>query len=233
MCCGCNASNTMFGSRLLSKISKNICMVAERFLNFRLLVHSLISHSQARAHAIMGGMEQFTPSLMPYVDPSVGLTFTPAGHNAMLYKLLAICVIAISEFVFMKWAQYNQRVKQQRQQYQQQQREDEFAARVRPDTPGESTETSAQAQYPLGFDFDGLEGQDVCKQPLTKLKDLRQQLRMQQQHFNQQFEQQKQEHGQELQRVCLGMDTRDERQNLELQRLQHQLQRKQVTRFAS
>ena len=147
----------------------------------------------------------------------------------MLYKLLAICVIAISEFVFMKWAQYNQRVKQQRQQYQQQQREDEFAARVRPDTPGESTETSAQAQYPLGFDFDGLEGQDVCKQPLTKLKDLRQQLRMQQQHFNQQFEQQKQEHGQELQRVCLGMDTRDERQNLELQRLQQQLQRQQTT----
>ena len=99
-------------------------------------------------------------------------------------------------------------------------------------------------QSPLGFDFARLDEQDpqgeeqqqqLFKQLLAELKDLKLQMRVQQRELeDKQREledkqrQQEDRHRQQLQRLSMGMGTRDQRKNMELQQLKDRLDEKNL-----
>ena len=192
----------------------------------------------------MSGAEQFVrapladPNMGVTLDPATGMPYATAGGTLLMYKVLATGTVALSEWIFVKW----------RQNFFQRRRQQQvgitiaatvanaLALAIYPHTPGQSaSEIASEAAFPLGFDFGRLEAQDngqqLFKQLLDELKDMQAQMRAQQQNFERQFAQQEDRYNQReayIQRLELGMDTRDQKKNEDIQQLRQQLQTKQA-----
>lgn len=145
--------------------------------------------------------------------------------------------------MFIKWRRYFQ----QRRQLRRQQQQDgaaiaatdaigTTALAIYPHTPRQyANEAASEATFPLGFDFGRLEtqnsGQQLFKQLLDELKEMKAQMRAQQQNFERQLAQQEAKYNQceaYIQKLELGMDTRDQKKNEDIQQLRQRLQMKQA-----
>ena len=163
----------MFGSRLISKLVKKTCMVAERSQDPPLPVHtSFLTFSSPRFLATMvsAAADDYVPSLMADVDPETGLTYTPAktlGEQLFMYKLLATGAVSLTQCLFYKWRKWQKKAQQQRNE------ETTLAIYSQP----------RDDNSPLGFDFERLDEQDDHQQRYSQLladnKRLKEQIREQ------------------------------------------------------
>ena len=171
----------------------------------------------------------FVFTLMPDVDPMVGFTYTPVGCNMLMYKFIEPGVVAAIGYLFYQWNQFQFQRQQKRQQKRQQEQQQQ-QQQVSPTIALVATTTMAIYNQPevdsfLGFDFERFEMQDeqqqhsLYRQLLADMKEMKQQLRQQQQHFAQQ----EVTHKSELQRLQGGKDTKNEKYQGELQQLKQRL----------
>ena len=166
---------------------KNMCMVAERYLvSVCLRVTFSFSPSQLLAR-MMADAEGMCRS--PMVDVDAEMSWVPAG-GALMLKALAMGAVIIFELALATWRCYRrqcqrEREQQQQQRQQQQQSEDNLALVVQRGSPGRTSAVSNL--FSLAFNCEQLEVQEQVQQSspqlLRDLRELRAQLRAQQQTY--------------------------------------------------
>lgn len=175
----------------------------------------------------------------PIMDAVVrpGVPVVPVGNgndelmpvgSSMMFNAVAMGAVATFELIFVQWRRYK-RLSQQEQQQQYDVNMNRLA--IQQYSPGHFSEGANASS--LAFNYEQLDIQEAQQQSfpqlLAELRELRQQIREQQQVFNEQLEQQKQQHRQHMQRLQLGMDERDQRKNEQMHLMETQLKDRQTT----
>ena len=73
---------------------------------------------------VLAAADEIVPALMPDVDPTTGLHYTPAmtaSDHLFMYKVVATGAVTFMQCLFYKWRKWQRQLQLQRQQEEQQQ----------------------------------------------------------------------------------------------------------------
>ena len=175
-----------------------------------------------------GALQSFRCQCTFLTVPLFRFTYTPAPGNVLIYKLIAIGAVVATDYLFYKWDQFRLHRQQQRQQEQQQQQQQQqgSTAMALVAITTMAIYNQPEADSPLGFDFERVGIQDeqhsLYRQLLADMKDMKQQLRQQQQ-----FAQQEVTYNIEIQRLQVVKDAKADTYHEEIQQLKQRLNDKQ------
>ena len=155
------------------------------------------------------------------------------GPTLLLFKFMAPGAVTPTQCLFSKWRQYKHQMQmeaeRERQQHQYNNNMDALA--IQQHTRGGTTAETTEATTPLGYNYALLDEQELANinypQVLPELRDLRQQIREEQQ-AKQEIQKELEVNHTALQRLQIGVDTRDRAQRDEIRRLQRLEQRQTI-----